>query len=295
MWEVYLNSAYPMKRPVVLIVLSVLLLWQSSLIAQNPARPLIDEMLLAMSRVHSASARVKRTERIDGNLIDAEMRFKAMFTPTFKAYVYNLKPDPGTEVLFVKGWNNDNAYVNPNKFPWVNLNLDPEGSLMTENQHHSIFSIGFRYTEEIVRHVYAKHKDDFDKHVIYVGEQKWGTKMTDVVKIVYQDYGFENYTVKANESLFDIDRRLKIPAAKILEINPDIDDYSDVKAGQVIKIPNVYGKESIFMIDKETHLPVVQIIYDDKGLFEKYEYHDLKVNPKFSTTEFTSDFPDYNF
>jgi len=30
-------------------------------------------------------------------------------------------------------------------------------------------------------------------------------------------------------------------------------------------------------------------------LFEKYEYYDVKVNPRFTTTEFSTDFPDYGF
>ncbi|HEX2901359.1 MAG TPA: DUF1571 domain-containing protein, partial [Bacteroidia bacterium] len=71
--------------------------------------------------------------------------------------------------------------------------------------------------------------------------------------------------------------------------------YWDLKPGQVITVPTVYGKESVFMIDTENFLPIVQIIHDDKGLFEKYEYHNLKVNPRFNSAEFTKDYPDYKF
>jgi len=48
-------------------------------------------------------------------------------------------------------------------------------------------------------------------------------------------------------------------------------------------------------IDKTNYLPVVQIIYDDKGLFGQYEYNSLIVNPVFAPDEFTSKFKDYKF
>ena len=40
------------------------------------------------------------------------------------------------EVLFIKG--HETALVNPNGFPWFNLKLNPVGSRMTKNQHHTI-------------------------------------------------------------------------------------------------------------------------------------------------------------
>lgn len=263
--------------------------------AQNPAKPIIEKMLSTMDRIQTLSARIKRLERVNGVMEEGELKFKVMYQPTFKAYVYNMKPEVGAEVLFVKGWNNDNAYVHPNKFPWVNVSLDPEGSTMCGTQHHSLFSIGSEYFKKIIRYYLTKYENEFDEHVFYQGTQKWYNKTCHVIKLVYNDYHTVNYTVKANESLFDIDRKLFVPAAKILELNPSITGYQNVKAGQVIKIPNVYGKETVLLVDSETYLPVVQIIYDDKGMFEKYEYFDVKINPRFTTAEFTTDYPDYGF
>ena len=279
-------------RPILLILLMA---WQVGIFAQNPAKPIMDKMLVQMSRVLSASARVKRVERIGGKIVTGEMAFKAMFSPTLKAYIKIIDPNPGTEVLFVKGWNNDKAYVNPNRFPWINVSLDPEGSTMMEEQHHSLFCVGFGFTEGVVRYVYDKHKEDFDEHVFYMGQEKWGTRTVHVVKIIYDDYGVVNHTIKNEKSLAELERKIFVPAAKILELNPTLDDYWDIKPGQVIRVPNAYGKESIFKIDAEHFLPVVQIINDDKGLLEKYEYHDLRVNPRFNTMEFSTDYPDYGF
>ena len=263
--------------------------------APSQARVIMDEMLKSMSRVITASARVTRLERIDGTMVSGEMKFKGQFSPHFKAYVYNILPDEGAEVLYSKGWNNDNAYVHPNKFPWVNVSLDPEGGTMTSGQHHTIMCLGFAYTESILRYNLAKYAKEFDEHVKYDGTKTWYGKTCHVLKITYNDYKFVNYTVLPGENLFDIDSKLKVPAAKIIEINPTVKSFDGVKAGQVIKVPSVYAKETIMLIDQANMLPVVQIVHDEKGLFEKYEYHDLKVNPRFSTSEFTTEFPDYGF
>lgn len=279
------------------ILLLFLLSTAVALQAQNPARPIMEKMMHQMDNVLSVSARVKRLERmVDGDMVSGEMEFKAMFEPNLKAYVRIISPREGTEVLYVEGWNDNSALINPNGFPWINVSLDPQGSHMMEKQHHSLLCIGFRYTESVVKDVYNRSDTDFDEHVFYMGEQKWYDRNTYVIKIVYNEYGTSTYTVKqGEESLCEIERKIFVPAAKMLELNPNVDDYWDIKPGQVIKVPNKYGKESIFMIDSETYLPIVQIVHDDKGLFEKYEYHDLKVNPRFTTTEFTTEFPGYGF
>jgi outer membrane lipoprotein-sorting protein len=284
-----------MRLSLRLLLLTLLVACQTGIFAQNPAKPIMDKMLVQMSKVLSTSARVKRVERIGGKYVTGEMAFKAMFSPSLKVYIKIIDPNPGTEVLYVKGWNSDKAYVNPNRFPWVNVSLDPEGSTMMEEQHHSLFCVGFGFTEGVVRYVYEKHKEDFDEHVFYMGQEKWSTRTVHVVKIIYNDYGVVNYTIKNEKSLAELERKIFVPAAKILELNPTIDDYWDIKPGQVVRVPNAYGKESIFKIDTEHFLPVVQIVNDDKGLLEKYEYHDVRVNPRFNTMEFSKDYPDYGF
>ena len=168
--------------------LVIAVLWCTQVSAQNPARPVVEKMLTSMDRILSFSGRIKRTERINGKLEEGELRFKVMYQPTFKAYVYNIKPDEGAEVLYVKGWNSDNAYVHPNRFPWVNVSLDPEGSTMAGNQHHSLFSLGPDYFRKIIRHYLDKYNDEFDDHVIYQGTQKWNNKTCHVVKIAYKEY-----------------------------------------------------------------------------------------------------------
>jgi len=48
-------------------------------------------------------------------------------------------------------------------------------------------------------------------------------------------------------------------------------------------------------VDKEAFLPLKMEIYDDQGLYEKYEFSELKVNTKISAEEFSQDFSEYGF
>jgi outer membrane lipoprotein-sorting protein len=81
----------------------------------------------------------------------------------------------------------------------------------------------------------------------------------------------------------------------IMEINEDVDDYNDVSAGQIIKIPNAYARKTLLCIEKKTNLPLLQAMYDEKGLFAQYEFYNVQVNPSITEAEFTRDYKDYDF
>jgi hypothetical protein len=260
----------------------------------SQARAIVNEMIHAMDNIITLSGRMRRTERMIDGIIHGEALFKLNRKPK-KLYFYNLKPEEGAELLYVEGWNNNKAYIHPNKFPWVNVSLSPYASNFAERQHHSILEAGFDFTNGILKKMIADYGDQFDNHVKYVGKQKWYTKMVDVLEFENPDYGFVPYTIKQGENLIDLEHRLKIPAYKVLEINPEVEDKFDVIAGQVVQIPNIYAKKLVVMVDPDLHLPVVQLIFDDKGLFEKYEFSELQVNPRFTTMEFSEDNESYGF
>ncbi|HIA36421.1 MAG TPA: LysM peptidoglycan-binding domain-containing protein, partial [Flavobacteriales bacterium] len=103
------------------------------------------------------------------------------------------------------------------------------------------------------------------------------------------------YTVKKGQTILDIAEERLINEYMIVSVNPGVDDYNDVSEGQKIKIPVVYVKKSILYIDKINYLPIKQVMYDDKGLFEEYEFLNLKVNSTIYEEEFTEGYKDYNF
>jgi hypothetical protein len=256
------------------------------------------QMLQTMTRTLDAmvttSGRVKRTERVNGSLERGDLRFKVNTKP-FKTYIYNLDPHEGTELLYVEGWNDNKAYIHPNQFPWVSISMDSYGSTMLKDQHHHLTSTGFGVIRRVARWITGRPAEETKKRITYAGQEKWYGKMVDVIKITNTDYQITKYTVLAGEDLLKIDAKLAVPCYKLLELNPEIDDYFDVKAGQVIKVPTHYCKEIMLMVDPDTHLPVVQAFFDEKGLFEKYEYSEIKINPRFSTLDFSEDNEAYDF
>lgn len=267
---------------------------QAPAVAVESPYAMVQAAAKAIDGLVTLSGRIKRTERVKGVMESGDLRFKVNVKP-MKIYIYNVDPHEGTEVLYAPGWNSDKVYIHPNQFPWVNLSLDPFGDQFLDGQHHHISSTGFVTIRRALRNFLGKPADVGAARVTYTGKEKWYGKMLDVIKIVNPDYSTRNYTVLAGEDMLKIDAKLNVPSYKILELNPGCDDYFDVKAGQVIKVPTDYGKEIVMMIDPVTHLPIVQIIMDDKGLFEKYEVSELKVNPRFSTLEFSEDNEEYGF
>lgn len=205
----------------------------------------------------------------------------------------NLK---GPEVLWVEGKNNGNALVNPNGFPYINLNLDPMGSILRENQHHTINEIGFDYYASIVRSSIKFAGPKFDVYFKLNGEITWNKRACYSVTADYPEFKYVDYTVKKGEDLIKIARTLCVSEFMVQEANNDkVSDYYDVSEGQVIKVPILYGKKTELLIDKQYMLPINTKVYDGKGLFESYEYDILLVDPPLKDEEFTKGYKDYHF
>ncbi len=263
-------------------------------IAQKPdhtARELIFKMIKAIDAAERFKYSLKITERGKKGYNYYESSVKLNRSPR-KIYVY-IK---GIELIWVNGWNNNKAYVKPNSFPYINLSLDPLGSLMRQDQHHTLNEMGFDYFSSIVEYMALKVNDRFDQYFKLEGEERYNNRPCYKITITNKDYGYDTYTVGNNESITTIARKLHISEYKILEVNPKLADYFDIlKKGQVLKVPNAYAKDVVLYIDQLYNLPIGVKISDDKGLFEQYDYFFLQVNPKIDDSEFTTGYKDYKF
>lgn len=253
-------------------------------------RDLIDKIFAAVENVKTLRYSLQCNERIKGKMQHTESKVKLQVSPR-KLYLY-IK---GIEVLWVQGQNNGNALVNPNSFPYINLNLDPYGSLMRADQHHTIHEMGYQYLYDILKDGYKKAGDNLNKYFTVMPDEKHNGRDCYKLAIAFPDFAWVSYTVKKGENLTTIARKLRVSEYMVLENNPKLGGYNDVKEGQVIKVPNAYAKMTLLLVDKEYLLPVNNKVFDDKGLFETYEYFDLKVNPPIAPEEFTKDFNGYNF
>ncbi len=253
-------------------------------------RELIDKIFAAVDNVKTVRYNLQCNERIKGRMQHTESRVKLQISPR-KLYLY-IK---GIEVLWIQGWNNGDALVNPNSFPYIDLSLNPFSTLMRKDQHHTINEMGFHYLADILKDGMKKAGDKLDKYFSVYGDEVYEGRDCYKLAITFPDFAWGPYTVKKGENLTTIARKLRISEYMVLENNPKISSYTDVKEGQIIQVPNAYAKLTLLLIDKEYLLPVNNKVFDDKGLFETYEYHDLKVNVPIAPEEFTAHYKGYHF
>lgn len=254
------------------------------------AKDVLNNLIESIGKVKTLRYNLQCNERIKGRMQHTESSVKLQVSPR-KLYI----SVRGPELIWIEGANNGNALVNPGSFPYINLNLDPNGSLMRKDQHHTINEMGLQYLAEILKDGIRRAGDNFDKHFVLLGEEKYDGRMCYKVSISFSDFSWNSYTVKAGENMTTIARKLHVSEYLILENNTKYSWYSDVKPGDVIQVPDAYAKYTLLLIDKELLLPVNNKIFDDKGLFETYEYYNLKVNTPILPEEFTKDYKDYHF
>jgi outer membrane lipoprotein-sorting protein len=264
-----------------------------SLHAQLNNREVIDKMIQASQQIKTLKYNMKKWERIDGKMEYGYLMCKLQRNP-LKIYIYNYTPNPGAEVLYIEG--SQTALVNPNKFPYINLNLDIDGSLLRDKQHHNVITSGFDYMAELLVNAKKKFANDIDKSLKLEGSIHWNKH--DCYKVVMENprYAIQTYTMQPNETVLQVAKKLYVSEYKIIELNKGIVSDALSKApGKTIKVPSDYGKRIVLYIDKKSFLPIVQFVYDEIGLFEQYEYYDLEINPKFPEKEFTKEFEGYKF
>ena len=255
---------------------------------------IFEKMMESIKNVKTAKYRLIKNERYNGKIVQSEQIVKQQ-VPLTKIYMKILKgPNNGAEVLYVKGANGGNAFVNASSF-LPTLSLDPLGSLVNEKQRHTMFQLGFAYPGDLINDAYNRYKHKAGEYSTYGGIIKWDNR--DVYKITLdnKEYKIKDYTVLAGEDLVKIARKLKLDEYNLLELNPSISSYTSVKAGQVIKIPETFTKSVIMYVDTKNFLPVYQKMTDLNGMVGEYEYHDLIVNPVIPDEEFTKGFKGYSF
>ena len=275
---------------ILLILFSTITFSQDS---QNP-KLILDEMVKTCYEVKSVVYTQRKTERIEGELKKQISDIKFQKEP-FQVYMKQKFPKEGLEVLYSDGKNDNNALINTNGFPWVNVSLSPFGDRMRDGQHHTVFESGFHYFATIVEHLTQKYNHKTNEILKYQGKVKFNNRTCHKIFVDNQDFEYISHKVGIRQNLLTTARRYFIPEHMILELNPNVDDYYDVEEGDIINIPNDYAKSITLLVDTERHIPLKLIVHDDKGLYEQYEFLDLTLNPEIPTEEFDKDFDEYGF
>ncbi len=282
-----------MKIKLLLIVSFFLSLQSFS--QDQQAKGLLKKMLGACDAVKSAKFILNSTEREEKNKLEKSELIIKLQTEPVKIYLYMIHPHAGAECLWKKGEISNRVLVNPNGFPYINLKLSPYNSLLRKDSHHLIIDLGFDYITSMTKYYKDKLGDSFFKYLSITDTLQWDNRTCYELTFDYTPFKYVDYTVKLNETLTTIAAQFHINDYVLLNHNPNVKDYDEVRPGEIIKVPNFYNRKIIFYVDHQNFLPLVQITYDENGLLEKYEMTSFILNPDLQPEEFTSDFKEYGF
>ena len=232
---------------------------------------LFDKMMKGIEEVRTASYVLNLEERVFDKIHDCGYIIKLQVNP-MKIYTYCVNPNPGAEALYVENTNSNKILINPNRFPYINLSLSVNSMLLRKNHQYTMVQLGFDYLHDILNNYIKIQKQDFFRRLTVKENIIYEKKEYYVLEIDNPDFGYINYKVQAGENIISIAKKFLVNDHMILELNKDISDYDNVSPGQVITIPNSFAKQIKFYIDKTNFLPLVQIIYDDKGFYTKIEF-----------------------
>ncbi|MFH2144078.1 MAG: DUF1571 domain-containing protein [Bacteroidota bacterium] len=255
---------------------------------------IFNKMIESSKKVNALSFNATVKERFDGKLHLQKAFIKVRHSP-FQIYYRQDYPQKGIEILYSQGKNQNKALVKPNQFPWVNMNLDPLNNQLRDKQHQTLFNPGFAYFVKVMEQSAKKYLNNLEKIIEYKGEAAWNNKDFYKLELVSPDYKLIKHIVEVGETIDKIAEKYYLNSYKILELNPVVKDYNDIKTGQEIIIPNCHTKKMILWVDKEKYVPMKLEIYDENGIFELYEFYNMKINLNFATDEFSPMFKDYGF
>ncbi|HMT29795.1 MAG TPA: LysM peptidoglycan-binding domain-containing protein [Bacteroidia bacterium] len=260
----------------------------------HPPADLYNKMMRGIENVRTATYVLTLNERVFDKKIKCEYLVKLQTNPQ-KIYTYLINPNPGAEALYVDGTNSGKILVNPNSFPYVTLNLSVNSMLLRKHHQYTMLQLGFQYLHDMLKQYSIKDSIDFYKSMSVKEDIVFEKREYHVLEINNPGFAYINYKVLPGENVTQIARKVLCNDHMILELNREIKDYDDVKAGQIIKVPNSFAKRIIFYIDKVNHLPLVQSIYDDQGLYTRIYFSSFVLNPLIKDEEFSRSYSKYNF
>jgi len=280
-------------RIVFLLLLSIFIIISGNLSAQS-VRSTLDKMYIAIGSLQTMSYDMTSQERIGKRIEIRNSKFKIQVSPK-KLYMKN--QDSGVELLYVAGWNNNKPFINPNGFPYVNVSFDVNSPKVRNDGHHPITHAGFSYLYAQVKNTEKKlaaNGQKLEDIITIAGDYTWNGKSCTKLILDNPDFQFISYTCTQSESLLSLCERINVSEYLVMEKN-NLGYGANVSKGMVLKVPNAFAKKAELYIDKSSGIPIYQVVYDDKGVFEKYEFKNLKINPNFNNAEFTTQCAGYGF
>ena len=250
----------------------------------------MSQLTAAIQGLKSLRCLADARERIGNKYSQDHSLMKLTFNP-LRVYIKNGK---GVEVLYVAGQNDGDAWVNPNAFPYVTLSLDPEGALMRKGQHHTALQAGFGTIADLLAGSASRPDKSFNRSFRYAGDTTVQGRPHYILRSDYPQFRYVAYKAGKNETPATVAERYGCGEYRILERNK-LDVGEKLAEGQVLQVPNAYARRTIVLVDPKTFLPSSVAVYDDRGLYEKYDFSEIAANQPIPAVEFTKGYKGYKF
>lgn len=261
--------------------------------AQDEAYNLCLSTFSNTKNIKTLSFVMEKQERIDGK-IKKQRTFSKLQRKPYLVYLKQVKTGGGREILYGSKKNEGKLLVNPNGFPWVNISLNPMSSMARKGQHHTIEDSGFDLVINILEFLFDKYGKDTKEMVSMENVQFDGINCKKIT-FVNPNFKYVKYKIKAGETLNSIAQKYMISEYMIVEKNKTISNYTDIKVGDEILIPNDYSPNMELTIDVKRKIPLSIKIFDDEGLYEYYKYFNVVINPEFTALDFDANNSKYGF
>jgi hypothetical protein len=249
---------------------------------------LTSRLITAIKTLKSIRCNAEAIERIGNKTAPDYTTMKITFNP-YRVYLKNQK---GVEVLYVTGQNDNEAWVYPAAFPYITLSLNPTGSLMRKGQHHTALQAGFETIADLLGGPDGRGENVFSRSFRYAGDSTAHGKPCYILRSDYPQFRYITYRVGKNETIASVSARFSCGEYRIVERN-NLSVDSKLTEGQVLQIPNSYGRRVIVVVDAATYLPASVTAFDDKGLYEKYSFLNVVANQPIPLAEFSKDYKGY--
>jgi len=260
----------------------------------NPCRLILEEMIVGIQNMNTYEFKVESKELVDGEYLRSVAEVKAQNVP-FRIYMKIVTEEKGPEILYDEGKRDGDVLITPNGFPYFNLKLNPDGWIMRKDRHHNIKTAGFHYVAGMMEWSQRTAGKNYDRYFKYLGDTVYNGQDCHVLMIDVFDFRFVDYTVQKGERIDRIAERMFLNDYMIVDKNPDVDDFEDVREGQVIKLPSAYGRKIVMFIHKQQLIPYYQEIHDEKGVYESYSYEYIRKDAELTELDFSPDNPEYGF
>jgi outer membrane lipoprotein-sorting protein len=276
-----------MKTFVTLIMVAIFGLSNIQTSSAQDIHEIIKKFALAVDKYDQLEYKFESKERRrDGSYINTVGLFKVWEGPA-KMVAANLTQPDVAKITWKKGENDNKASVKLGGLPFVNLPLT--SSKFLAKSHHTIDNAGFGLPKHTIMKIYNDRKAEINEAVEIKGNVTFDGKTCLHIVITDKKFTTVNYTVKAGEDLISIAKARAINQMQILELNPDIKNYFDVAAGEVIKIPSSFGTKITIYFDTQIYLPRYFKVEDTKGIVGEYKHLSINLNPEFTREEFTKE------